>query len=238
MFDGTNYHGFQIQNNAVSVFEVFQKALIKILGEKTDIKGCSRTDTGVHAKSYYISFETSKELSLSKLPLSLNANLPMDIRVIDAKKVDDDFHARYSAKKKEYTYYINNSHIDDAFNNKYYFKVPYKLDEDLMDKAAKEFIGEYDFTAFMSQKSAITECTRRVYSASVVRNGDMIEFKILANGYLYNMVRIMMGTLIKVGSKKLLPSDIKKIIESKNRNNAGVTAPAKGLFLTDVIYEC
>ncbi len=236
-FDGTNYHGFQIQNNAVSVFEVFQNALIKILGEKVDIKGCSRTDTGVHAKSYYISFETNKDLALSKLPLSLNANLPMDIRVILAKEVDNEFHARYSAKKKEYTYYIKNSHIDDAFNSKYYFKVPYKLDENLMDKAAKEFIGEYDFTSFMSQKSAITDCTREVYSASVVKKGDMLEFKILANGYLYNMVRIMVGTLIKVGAKKIKPEEIKEIISAKNRDRAGVTAPAKGLFLTDVIYE-
>ncbi len=236
-FDGTNYHGFQIQNNAVSVFEVFQNALIKILNEKVDIKGCSRTDTGVHAKSYYISFETTKELILSKLPLSLNANLPIDIRVKEAKEVFGEFHARYSAKKKEYTYYIKNSHIDDAFNSKYYFKVPYKLDANLMDKAAKEFIGEYDFTSFMSQKSAITDCTREVFSASVTKNEDMIEFKILANGYLYNMVRIMVGTLIKVGCNKLKVEDIKKIIYSKNRSNAGTTAPAKGLFLTDVIYE-
>ncbi len=235
-FDGSNYHGWQLQDNAVSVFEVFQDALIKILGHKTDIKGCSRTDTGVHAKSYYLSFTTHKDLTLSKLPLSLNANLPIDIRVISAKEVSDDFHARYSSVSKEYTYYIKNSHIDDAFNSKYYFKVPYKLDVKKMQEAAKYFEGEHDFKAFMSQKSDITDCVREVFFAKVEKCDDMIIFKISANGYLYNMVRIMAGTLIKVGALKINPEDVKEIINSKNRMNAGNTAPAKGLFLTGVEY--
>lgn len=194
-FDGTNYHGFQLQENAVSVFEVFQTALLKVIGQKTDIKGCSRTDSGVHAACYYLSFEVEKELNLHKLPLSINANLPMDIRVLQAKEVEDGFHARYSAKGKQYTYYILNSHVDSPFQNRYYYRVATPLDVEKMNLAAGFFVGSHDFKSFMSQRSKIIETTRTVYSAKVEKDGDMLRFIITADGYLYNMVRIMAGTL-------------------------------------------
>lgn len=235
-FDGTNYHGFQIQENAVTIFSIFQDALIKIIGHKTDIKGCSRTDSGVHAKCYYLSFETEKPLNLHKFPLSMNANLPMDIRVLSAQQAEDGFHARYDAKGKQYTYNILNSHVDDPFTMRYYYRVPTPLDCEKMNEAAQYFVGKHDFCSFMTQRSKIINCTRTVYCASVTRQAEQIKFVISADGYLYNMVRIMTGTLIKAGLGKIKPQEIESIISAHDRSKAGVTVPAKGLFLTDVFY--
>ena len=236
-FDGTNYHGTQIQENANTVFRVFQEALIGFLGHKTDIKGCSRLDSGVHAKSFYLSFKTDKDINIAKLPLALNVRLPEDIKVMSAQVVPDDFHARYSSKGKEYTYYIWNSHIDDPFNSKYYYRYPKKLDAEKMNIAAGYFVGQHDFRSFMRSNSKIIDCRRQVYSAKVERRGDMVKFIVSADGYLYNMVRIMAGTLIKIGGTAARPELVKDIITAENRAAAGVTAPAKGLFLTDVFYD-
>ena len=236
-FDGTAYHGFQVQDNRVTVCRVFQAALEKILGHKTDVKGCSRTDRGVHAAVYYISFKTNRDINIPRLPLALNANLPPDIRVIRAREVDEEFHARYSAKGKEYTYYILNSHIDTPFGRGYHYRVAGRLDRRAMDRGAKAFMGTYDFASFMARKSKITDCTRTVYSAGVERDGDMIKFVISADGYLYNMVRIMAGTLINVGRGAIAPEDVAGIVAAKNRSAAGPTAPANGLFLTKVFYD-
>ncbi|MEG0020340.1 MAG: tRNA pseudouridine(38-40) synthase TruA [Oscillospiraceae bacterium] len=235
-FDGTDYCGSQIQENGRTVFEEFQKALVKILGESPDIKACSRTDSGVHARCFYLSFNTEKAVDVHKLPLSLNANLPFDIRVQGAYRQAEGFHARYSAKAKEYTYYIKNSHVDDPFCQKYYYRTATVLDAEKMNEAAQYFVGTQDFRSFMTIKSKVEDCVRTVVSASVIRQGDMVNFKITADGYLYNMVRIMAGTLMWVGTGRLEPQDVKEIIAAKDRSKAGVTAPAKGLFLTDVIY--
>ena len=236
-YDGTNYHGFQIQDDVPTVFGVFQDALLKILGHPTDIKGCSRTDSGVHAKCFVLSFNTDKELNLSRFPLAMNANLPLDIRVLSAEKAPDGFHARYDAKGKEYTYYILNSHVDNPFYNKYYYKVAAPLDVDKMNEAAQYYVGLHDFRSFMARKSKIEDCHRTVYSAKVERIGDMITYKVSADGYLYNMVRIMVGTLINVGKGIYPPEKVKDIILSENRSEAGPTVPPQGLFLTDVFYD-
>ena len=236
-YDGTNYHGFQIQDDVPTVFGVFQDALLKILGHPTEIKGCSRTDSGVHAKCYYLSFETEKQLNIPRLPLALNANLTADIRVLDAQQVDDGFHARYDCQGKEYTYYIKNSHIDDPFSHQYYWRVPSQLDVEKMNEAAQYYVGRQDFRSFMAAKSKITDCVRTVHSASVHRDGDMVVFKVSADGYLYNMVRIMVGTLVNVGKGLWRPEKVKEIISAENRDVAGPTAPPQGLFLTDVYYD-
>ena len=236
-YDGTNYHGFQIQDDVPTVFGVFQDALLKILGHSTEIKGCSRTDSGVHAKCYYLSFETEKQLNVPRLPLALNANLPTDIRVLEARQIHDGFHARYDCKGKEYTYYIRNSHIDDPFTDKYYWRVPAVLDEVKMNEAAQYFVGNHDFRSFMAAKSKITDCNRTVYSAKVERKGDMVTFKVSADGYLYNMVRIMVGTIVNVGKGIWTPEQVADIVAACNRDVAGPTAPAQGLFLTDVYYD-
>lgn len=235
-FDGTDYCGSQVQKNGKTIFGEFQDALDKVVRDYNDLKGCSRTDSGVHALCYYFSFKTDTGVNLKKLPLSLNANLPADIRAINAQCVNDDFHARYSAKAKEYTYYILNSHIDNPFKQRYYHRVPTPLDVTAMNTAAQAFCGTHDFRSFMARNSKIIDCTRTVLSAQVVKNEDMVIFKVKADGYLYNMVRIMAGTLIQVGTGKHKPTDIKEIINAKNRSAAGVTAPPQGLFLTDVIY--
>jgi len=235
-FDGTNYCGFQIQDDQPTVFGTFQTALLKILGHKTDIKGCSRTDSGVHAKCFCLSFETEKQLNLHRLPLALNANLPADIRVLSCTQMPDGFHARYDSKGKEYTYYIRNSHIDDPFTNKYYYKVAGDVDSDKMNEAAQYYVGTHDFRSFMAAKSKIVDCVRTVYSAKVERDGDMIKFIVSADGYLYNMVRIMVGTLLEVGKGVIAPRQVGDIVAACDRSAAGPTAPAQGLFLTDVFY--
>lgn len=235
-FDGTNYRGFQIQNDAVTVFGTFQQALLRILGHETRIKGCSRTDSGVHAKCFYLSFDTQKQLDLRRLPLALNGNLPPDIRALEAVQVPDGFHARYNAKGKEYTYYILNSHIDSPFFNGYYYKVAAPLDVESMQQAAKNFVGKWDFSAFMSKNSSVTDFVRAVYYADVKKDGDMIKFVVRADGFLYNMVRIMAGTLVSVGRGQIKAEDIPRIIQGCDRSAAGPTAPAQGLFLTDVFY--
>lgn len=236
-YDGTNYCGFQIQDDVPTVFGVFQDALLKILGHSTDIKGCSRTDSGVHAKEFCLSFRTDKELNLHRLPLALNANLPRDIRVKEAVQVDDDFHARYSSKGKEYTYYILNSHIDDPFIDRYYYKVATPLDTDRMHRAAQHYVGTHDFRSFMAAKSKITDCVRTVYSAKVEREGDMVKFIVSADGYLYNMVRIMVGTLLDVGKGITTPDSVRRVIDAADRSAAGATVPPQGLFLTKVFYD-
>ncbi|MBQ3008542.1 MAG: tRNA pseudouridine(38-40) synthase TruA [Oscillospiraceae bacterium] len=236
-YDGTDYCGFQIQNDQPTVFATFQEALLKILGHPTDIKGCSRTDSGVHAKCFCLSFKTEKQLNLHRLPLALNANLPPDIRVFDAVQVPEDFHARYSSKGKEYTYYILNSHIDSPFNNKYYYKVATVLDAEKMNQAAQYYVGTHDFRSFMAAKSKIEDCVRTVYSAKVEREGDMVKFTVSADGYLYNMVRIMVGTLLDVGKGITDPDHVKDVIDACDRSAAGSTAPPQGLFLTQVYYD-
>ena len=235
-FDGTDFCGSQVQPNLRTVFGEFQKALTTVVKDAADIKGCSRLDSGVHAKCFYFSFKTEKQLDLRKFPLGLNANLPMDIRVIEASEESDDFHARYSAKGKEYTYYIKNNHIDDPFTSRYYYKFPQKLDAEAMNKAAQYFVGTHDFRSFMARWSKIIDCHRTVYSAQVTQQDDMVIFKVCADGYLYNMVRIMVGTLIWAGTGRIKPEQVADIIEARHRSKAGVTVPPEGLFLTDVFY--
>ena len=239
-FDGTAYHGWQVQENALGVFVPVREAVEKVLGYHADIHGCSRTDSGVHALKYCANFHTRDDLDgkrLSKLPLALNRNLPEDIRVIRAQAVGEGFHARYSRKGKTYTYNILNSRIDDPFREGYYHRVSARLDDMRMDRAASYFTGTHDFTSFMASKSKITDCTRTVRSASVTREGDWVRFTVSADGFLYNMVRIMAGTLIKVGLGSLDEDRIPGIIRAADRSRAGYTAPAKGLFLTDIEYD-
>ena len=235
-FDGTDFCGSQVQPDRRTVFGEFQKALQTVVSDADNIKACSRLDSGVHAKCFYFSFETQKQLDLRKFPLSLNANLPHDIRVIESCEAQADFHARYSAKGKEYTYYIKNNHIDDPFTSKYYYRYPQKLDAGAMDKAAQYFVGTHDFRSFMARWSKIIDCHRTVYSAEVTLQGDMVIFKVRADGYLYNMVRIMVGTLIWAGTGKIKPEQVADIIQARHRSKAGVTVPPEGLFLTDVFY--
>lgn len=235
-YDGTDYSGWQVQKNAKSVQSVVESVLRTVVSDLNGITGCSRTDAGVHANMYCLHFDTQQEIPDERIVAALNSRLPEDISAINCKTVSDDFHARYSCKAKTYIYKIRNSSIKNPFSNKYELLIAKKLDENLLDKAAKKFIGTYDFVGFCSVGSSVSTTIRTVTDASVKREGDLLTFSITADGFLYNMVRIIVGTLISVGFNKISPDDIPAIIESKDRNRAGATAKAHGLCLYKVDY--
>lgn len=237
-YDGSRYHGWQVQKNALTVQEVFQNALEKIINQKVDIKGCSRTDTGVHANMYAVNFKTSSKIRCENIIYALNRFLPKDIAAIKSLEVPLDFHARYSCKGKEYIYKIWNNKIRNPFLNNRAFHYWYPLDENYLNSAAQMFIGSHDFTSFATlDKRETKNMIRNIEKFNVYRNGDMVEFKVKADGFLYNMVRIMSGTLLRIAQNKIKPEDIPRIIESKNRKNAGPTAPPEGLYLNKVFYD-
>lgn len=239
-FDGTSYCGWQIQPNGETVQQRIQDACSIINGEATNVTGCSRTDSGVHANNFCCTFKTQKDISCEKFIYALNGNLPDDIAVKSCREVSESFHPRYDCTKKEYTYRIYNSRLKDPFEYKYSLQYKRPIDENLLDEAAKKFIGTYDFKGFCSAGSSVDSTVRTIYNADVKRYGDMIVFSVCGNGFLYNMVRIMTGTLLAVAENKISKDDIVNIILSGDRNNAGITAPAKGLFLNKVYYggEC
>lgn len=240
-FCGTAYHGFQVQANAVTVAQILQDAITKVTGRREDIKGCSRTDAGVHAAAYAVSFFTDCALPLEKLPLALNAHLPTDIRIYRAEEVEQDFHARYSAKSKTYLYRFWNSPVDSPFETDLSWRINAPLDAVVMQNAAQCFVGCHDFAGFMSAGSTIEaqggSTVRTVSAARVERVGDEIRFFITADGYLYHMVRIMAGTLAEVGAHRRNAQQVTDAVRSADRALAGPTAPAKGLFLYRIDYE-
>lgn len=236
-FDGTRYHGFQVQKNALSVCEALQDALERLYGVRPPVKGCSRTDAGVHALGYCVSYTQPKPIDPYKLPLAVNRFLPPDIRVKRAREVPPGFHARYSAVSKEYRYRLFNSAVDDPFWRDYCWRVAAPLDADAMQQAARLAQGTHDFAAFMSVGSTIEDTVRTVHFFRVQRQGEWIECHICADGYLYNMVRILVGTLVEVGARRMAPEAMADVLAGRDRARAGDTAPAKGLFLAQVNYE-
>ncbi|MBR0414397.1 MAG: tRNA pseudouridine(38-40) synthase TruA [Clostridia bacterium] len=235
-YDGSAYHGWQVQKNALSIQQVLQDAIEKVFGSRLDVKGCSRTDTGVHANMYCVNFAAPFFPGDYHLISALNRHLPPDIKAYACQEVEEDFHARYCASGKEYIYYIYNAKYENPFFSKYAFHYPFAIDENRLDAAAKHLIGTHDFAAFCSANSDIEDTHRTIYNCAVVREGDMVKIIISGDGFLYNMVRIIAGTLIDVAKGKIEPEDIIDIIESKNRKNAGKTLAAKGLFLNKVFY--
>lgn len=234
---GTNYHGWQIQKNAISVQEVFQKALYKILNESVDIKGCSRTDTGVHANMYVVNFKTTSKIHFNNLICALNRHLPDDVSAYDCEEKAPDFHSRYSCKGKEYIYKVWNNNVKNPFLSGRALHYWYPLDIYQMKKSAEYFVGTHDFTAFATiDNREMKNMQRTVQKFEIEKEGDTVNFIVEANGFLYNMVRIMVGTLLRVSQRKLFPADIPKIIESKDRSYAGPTAPPQGLYLNRVFY--
>lgn len=237
-YDGARYHGWQIQQNAVSVQQVFQEALFRLIGEKTDIKACSRTDTGVHARKFCISFHTACGIPAERFPFALNRFLPPDIAVLSCSERSPDFHARYDCKGKQYSYEIWNTEIRNPFLDGRALHYWHPLDETLLDRAAKSYLGAHDFTSFCTLDNRKTgDMTRTVTEANVRREGHMVIFTVAADGFLYNMVRIMTGTLLRIQQGKIPPDGIPAIIARQDRNAAGPTAPACGLYLNRVYYE-
>ena len=235
-FNGGAYHGFQVQKNALAVCEVLQNAMEKLYGTRPPVKGCSRTDAGVHALGYCVSYTQPKPIDLHRLPLAINRFLPGDIRVLSAREVPCDFHARYSCVSKEYLYRIHNASIDDVFQNGLCWRCPIPLDVPAMQTAAQLLCGTHDYSAFMSAGSTMEDTVRTVHFFKVEKNGSDITFHICADGYLYNMVRILVGTLVEIGAHRMEAQHVAAVLASKNRANAGDTAPAQGLFLYQVHY--
>lgn len=235
-FRGTHYHGFQVQKNALAVCEVLQDAMEQVLRARPDVKGCSRTDAGVHAREYCVNFRFETPLEDRKIPLALNRFLPEDIKVWKAQRVPEEFHARYSATGKEYEYVFLNAPVDDPFCQGLYYRVYPHLDEKAMDQAAKILLGKHDFSGFMSAGSDIEDTVRTITRLDVQRRGNQVIMTIAADGFLYNMVRIIAGTLLPIGAGKKGNDFLENALKSGNRQMAGETMPAKGLFLNRVFY--
>ena len=235
-YDGSAYHGWQVQDNAITVQQRFQDAVEKVFGERLDVKGCSRTDSGVHAEEYCVSIDSDINISCENAVLALNTYLPDDIAAVSCREVTSDFHPRYSCKSKRYKYVVYNGKTRDPFlNNRAYF-YRWKIDEEYLNNEAKAFLGEHDFSGFCSIKSDVEDTVRTIYAAEVYRKGDLVYFEFEGDGFLYNMVRIMVGTLLFINEGKIKSGELGSIIESKDRKRAGKTAPAHGLYLSKVNY--
>ena len=239
-YKGTNYGGFQVQPNAPTVCAAVQDAMQRVLGCRPDVKGCSRTDAGVHARRFALSFCYTGKVPMQKIVPALNAHLPPDIRAVDIRSVPDGFHARYAAHAKTYRYYLLNARVDDPFTFDTCHRVAGHLDEAAMQAAADALVGRHDFLALCASGSSAAahgDTVRTITACTVQRRGDRVCITVTADGYLYNMVRILAGTLVQVGLGKLSAGDIPGILASRDRRRAGPTLPAKGLVLENVLYE-
>lgn len=235
-YDGTNYHGWQIQPNVVTVEGVVNEALSRLLKEDIAVIGASRTDAGVHAYGNVAVFDTERRIPAEKIALALNTYLPPDIRIQSSCQVPDDFHPRHCDSIKTYEYHILNSKIPIPTERLYSYHYYWKLDLENMQKAAQYFVGEHDFKSFCSAKTQVLETVRTIYGLDIWREQDMIKLRISGNGFLYNMVRIITGTLLQVGTGYYKPEDIKEMIAKKDRTVAGACAPANGLRLVGIEY--
>jgi tRNA pseudouridine38-40 synthase len=235
-YRGSRYCGWQWQENGPSIQQELETALEKALGTFVRITGASRTDAGVHALCQRAQFDTDSRIPPERYPFVLNRFLPEDIRVIAGQQVDDHFHARFMADHKVYTYRIHNAPVASAIKYDTTAHVPVHLDETKMQDAVQCLIGTHDFAAFVASGGSQKTTVRTLYSASVTREGEEITFTVSGNAFLYNMVRIIAGTLMEVGTGKREPGAIAKAIETRDRLALGQTAPAKGLTLMRVLY--
>ena len=237
---GTAFHGFQVQPGLRTVQGELNAALNQAFGLPCKVTGCSRTDAGVHANEFCLTIECNGgTIPADKLPIAVSRFLPEDLSIFYAKECDADFHPRYDVKEKEYLYRIMNTRIYDPFEHGRVWFVGRPITDDgllRINEAAKHFIGKYDFSTFMSEGSDVEDTVRNVTALSAVRKGDMIEIRISADGFLYNMVRIIVGTLCEVAFGRISPGEIPDIISSRDRSRAGMTAPAEGLYLNSVKY--
>ena len=236
-YDGTAYHGWQVQKTDITVAETLERALTKVCGEPIKVVGCGRTDAGVHAKRYCANFRTDCTIPIDRVPLAVNARLPADIAVVDAVAAPEDFNAIGSCIQKESVCQIYNSRIRDPFfvNRAWFY--PKHLDEAVMQEAAAQFVGTHDFAAVRSVGTDVKSTVRTVYYFDVERRGELILLRVCANGFLYNMVRAMTGTVVYAAEGKIRPQDIGRILESGNRTAAGPTVPPGGLYMTHLWYD-
>lgn len=235
-YKGTNYHGWQIQNNAITIQETIEKALSTLLKEKISLVGAGRTDAGVHAKYFIAHFQINLELeNLDKIIYRLNSFLPFDIVIYNIFKVKDDLHARFSALSRTYKYYINLTKNPFKKESSYY--INFQIDFDKMNEAAQKLFNYKDFTSFSKLHTDTKTNNCQIYHAEWQYDGNDAFFEIKADRFLRNMVRAIVGTMLEVGKNKITINDFCKIIESRNRSNAGFSVPAHALFLTDIEYR-
>jgi len=236
-YNGKNYSGWQRQKNALSVQQVLEEGLALILQQKITLFASGRTDGGVHALGQRAHFDYDGKVPVKKIATAVNTVLPDDIKVISAEVVSDDFHAQYSAKKKTYLYKMYFSRTAHPLKNDFYARIPYdKVDFEKMKRACADLVGTHDFLGFSSTGSGIKTTVRTVYSADLTLDGENIELKITGNGFLYNMVRIIAGTLAYIGAGLLPETAVRDVLETKDRKKGGKTYPAAGLCLVSVDY--
>lgn len=236
-FRGTNYHGYQRQNNALTVQEVVEDAVSKILNTKTTIYGCSRTDTGVHAEKFCFSFKTENQIPIRNFIRGINGYLPKDISVLDCEEMPEDFHARFSCVGKTYLYRIHNGESKDPFSTDMALHYRRPIDIELMKKAAEFFVGTHDFGSFCADCSKKLDTIRTIYQFQIEINENDIKILVKGNGFLYNMVRILVGTLLDINEGRIKLSDLESIMNARDRRLAGRTALPHGLYLHEVYYD-
>ena len=237
-YDGTNYCGWQIQPNGITIEEKLNKALNRLTGEDIRVIGASRTDSGVHALGNVAVFDTESPIPPERFSYALNQRLPEDIVVVKSDEVPFDWHPRYQDNiSKTYEYHIYNAQMPNPLKTRYCTFVSFPLDIGAMREGAKYLIGAHDFVSFCNVRTDVEDTVRTIYSLDILPVGDEITIRIQGNGFLYNMVRIIVGTLVRVGRGFYTPEQVQEILEAKNRKAAGVTAPPQGLFLVGIEYE-
>lgn len=236
-YDGTNYCGWQIQPNGITVEEVINKKLSKLLKEDITVIGASRTDSGVHALGNVAVFDSVTTIPGDRIAAALNQRLPDDIVITKSEEVSPDFHPRYCDCSKTYEYHIINTRTPIPTKRLTNYFVSYGLNIEDMKKAASYLVGEHDFVSFCNVRTNVENTVRTITDLTVTKTGDEITIRITGNGFLYNMVRIIVGTLIRVGRGFYTPEKVKEILEAKDRKAAGVTAPPHGLMLVEINYQ-
>ncbi len=236
-YDGAAYHGWQTQKNAVTIQQTLTDALCALLGRAVRISGVGRTDAGVHARRYVANFHADCTIPMERLPLAVNSRLPADIAVSGAAVVPEDFDARFCCTRKEYTYLICPGVIRDPFAVSRSYFYPYALDVAAMQQAAQYFIGRQDFAAVRSMGTPVKSTVREIFTCSVDAAGRFVRIRVSADGFLYNMARAISGTLLYAGQHKFPPEDIRRILASCDREQAGPTLPPQGLYMTRLWYE-
>lgn len=236
-YDGTNYHGWQVQDNGITIEEVLNRTISELVQENVKVIGASRTDAGVHACGNVAVFDTESRIPGDKFSFALNQRLPEDIRIQESCEVDADFHPRYADTVKTYEYNILNRRFELPSKRLYAAFCYYPMDIERMNQAAAYLVGEHDFKSFCSAGAQVQTTVRTIYAVNVTKHDDMVHIRITGNGFLYNMVRIIAGTLMQVGTGLMEPEQVKEILEARDRSKAGPTAVAKGLTLVEIRYE-
>ncbi len=235
-YDGKDFDGWQKQPNKLNIQGEIERAIEELTGEKVELIASGRTDAGVHALGQVANFKTSSNFPTEKFPIAINSKLKKLIRIKEAEEVDERFHSRYNCKKKTYRYIINNSKQGTAIYRSLEYFMPVKLDVEAMKKAIKYFEGEHDFKAFKASGTSSKSSVRKIYKTKITEENERIIIELTGNGFLYNMVRIIVGTLVDVGMGKIKPEEIEDIINSGDRKRAGKTLPAHALYLVQVKY--